>query len=150
MADKFVHKSDSSESDDEGDEGGDGGDTGAAGASAASTPSASSARGDEENSDSDKNEPEPGYEFYLDNRGVRKVRRIRPEEVVDYVPSDTEAEHLKKKEAAARRKRKSRKYISASSVQPPMSQQETVHGAEMDPNLGLTTEEASTMISSPP
>ncbi|KAJ0604145.1 hypothetical protein HanHA300_Chr02g0046331 [Helianthus annuus] len=149
MEDKFGSKKlDSSESDSDGDdESGDGGD---AGATAASTPGASSARGDEENSDSDDNEPEPGYEFYLDDRGVRKMRRIRQEEDADYVPSDTEAERLKKKEADARRKRKSRKYIGASSVQPTASQQETVHGAEMDPNLGLTAEEASAMVSSPP
>ncbi|KAJ0849918.1 hypothetical protein HanPSC8_Chr13g0574481 [Helianthus annuus] len=103
-----------SDSDDDGDnKGGDGRD---AGATAAGAHGASSAGGDEEDSDSDDNHPEPGYEFYLDDRGVRKVRRIRQEEDADYVPSDIEAERLKKKQTAARRKRKSRKYIGASSV----------------------------------
>ncbi|MFS7894130.1 hypothetical protein Hanom_Chr00s001348g01680761 [Helianthus anomalus] len=149
MANKFVQKKlDSSESDSDGDdEGGDGDDVGA---TAASAPGASSAGGDEAESESDDNQPEPGYEFYLDDLGVRKVRRIRLEEDANYVPSDMEAERLKKKEAAARRKRKSRKYIGASSVQPTASQQEIVHRAEMDPNLGLTAKEASVMISSPP
>ncbi|KAF5804909.1 hypothetical protein HanRHA438_Chr05g0212641 [Helianthus annuus] len=119
MEDKFGRKNlDSSESNSDGDdESGDGGDTGAIGASAASTPGASSARGDEENSDSDDNEPEPGYEFYLDERGVRKTHQIRQEDDADYVPSDTETEYLKKKEVVARRKRTSRKYIGTSSVQ---------------------------------
>ncbi|KAJ0429991.1 hypothetical protein HanRHA438_Chr17g0825461 [Helianthus annuus] len=155
MEDKFRRKKldsfeSNSDGDNEGDDGGDGEDTGAIGASATGTTGASSARGDVEDSESDDNRPEPGYEFYLDERGVRKTRRIRQEEDADYVPTDTEAKRLKKKEAATRRKRKSRKYVGASSVQPTASQQETVHGAEMDPNLGLTAEEASTMISSPP
>ncbi|MFS7917897.1 hypothetical protein Hanom_Chr03g00194591 [Helianthus anomalus] len=108
MEDKFGRKKlDPSESDsDSDDESGDGGDTGAIGASAASTPGASSARGDEENSDSENNELEPGYEFYLDGHGVRKVRNVRQEEDADYVPSDTEAKRVKKKEVAAQRKRK--------------------------------------------
>ncbi|KAJ0433845.1 hypothetical protein HanPSC8_Chr17g0773741 [Helianthus annuus] len=100
MKDKFGRKkimifSDSAESDsdDDGDnEGGDGGDTGA---TAAGAHGASSTGGDEEDSDSEDNHPEPGYEFYLDNRGVRKVRRIRQEEDADYVPSDTEAKTVK-------------------------------------------------------
>ncbi|KAJ0843966.1 hypothetical protein HanRHA438_Chr15g0697171 [Helianthus annuus] len=49
----------------------------AAGASAARTAGASSAGGYEEDAESDDNQPEPGYEFYLDERGVRKVRKIR-------------------------------------------------------------------------
>ncbi|KAF5806091.1 hypothetical protein HanRHA438_Chr05g0226421 [Helianthus annuus] len=150
--DKFGHKNlDSSESNSDGnDEGGDGGDAGATGASAAGTTGTSSAGGDADDSESDDNQPEPGYEFYIDNRGERKVRKIRQEEDVDYVPSDTEAERLKRKETTARRKRKSRKYIGTSSIQPTVSQQETDHEAEMDPNLGLTAEEASAIISSPP
>ncbi|KAJ0725457.1 hypothetical protein HanPI659440_Chr12g0458921 [Helianthus annuus] len=152
MEDKFGHKKlDSSESNSDGnDEGGDGGDAGATGTSATGTTGASSAGGDTDDSESDDNQPEPGYEFYIDDRGERKVRKIRQEEDADYVPSDTEAEHLKRKETATRRKRKSRKYIGTSSVQPTVSQQETVHEAEMDPNLGLTAEEASVIIYSPP
>ncbi|XP_021990888.1 transcription initiation factor IIF subunit alpha-like [Helianthus annuus] len=153
MEDKFGRKkikifSNSSEGDDDdgNDEGGDGGDVGASAAGAHGTISAG---GDEEDSDSDDNEPEPGYEFYLDERGVKKVRRIRQEEDADYVPSDTEAERLKKKQTVVRRKKKSRKYIGASSVQPTVSQQESVHEAEMNPNFGLTAGEASAMVSSP-
>ncbi|MFS7927558.1 hypothetical protein Hanom_Chr04g00310571 [Helianthus anomalus] len=109
MEDKFRRKDlDSSDSDDDGDdEGGDDGDVRAAvastvGASAAGIAGASSAGDDEEYTESDDNQPEPGYEFYLDERGVRKVRKIRQEDDVDYVPSDTEAERLKKKQTAAR------------------------------------------------
>ncbi|MFS7890252.1 hypothetical protein Hanom_Chr06g00555471 [Helianthus anomalus] len=135
MEDKFGRKKlDSFKSDSDGDdEGGDGGD---AGEPAASAPGASSAEGNAEESESDDNQPEPGYEFYLDDRGVKKP--------------DTEAEHLKKREATSRRKKNSRKYIGASSVQPTVSQQEIVHEEEMNPNLGLTAEKTSTMISSPP
>ncbi|MFS7977340.1 hypothetical protein Hanom_Chr10g00902881 [Helianthus anomalus] len=63
MKDKFGHKSD------------DGGDTGATGASAAGTPGASSTRSDEENYDSHDNEPEPGYEFYLDDCGDECLKK---------------------------------------------------------------------------
>ncbi|KAM0028919.1 hypothetical protein Hdeb2414_s0018g00519821 [Helianthus debilis subsp. tardiflorus] len=159
MEDKFGrHKinifSDSTESnnDDDGDdEGDDGGDTGAAGTSAAGTTGASLARGDAENSESYDNRPEPGYEFYLDDRGVRKVRKIRQEDAdADYVPSDTKAEWLKRKQTAARRKKRNRKYIGASSVQPTVSQLEPVHEAYMNPNFGLTADEAAVIISSPP
>ncbi|KAM0014414.1 hypothetical protein Hdeb2414_s0016g00497831 [Helianthus debilis subsp. tardiflorus] len=112
MKDKFGHKSDSSDSDgnsdSDGDGDGDGGDGGDAG-----TTGAGSAGGDAEDSDSDDNQPEPGYEFHLDGRGVRQVRRIRQEENAHYVPSDTEAERLKKKQTAVRRKKKNRKYIGA-------------------------------------
>ncbi|MFS7920526.1 hypothetical protein Hanom_Chr03g00225901 [Helianthus anomalus] len=104
------------------------GDSGDAGATAAAgAHGASSAGGDEEDSDSDDNHPKPGYEFYLDDRGVRKM-----------------------KQTAARRKSKSRKYISALSVQPIVLQQEPVHEAEMNPNFGLTSDEAAAIISSPP
>ncbi|KAL9998180.1 hypothetical protein Hdeb2414_s0014g00432101 [Helianthus debilis subsp. tardiflorus] len=82
MEDKFGRKKinifgDSTESDNDDDEGGDGGDTGETGASAAGTTGASSAGGDVEDSESDDNRPGPGYEFYLDDRGERKVRKIR-------------------------------------------------------------------------
>ncbi|KAJ0575730.1 hypothetical protein HanIR_Chr05g0216161 [Helianthus annuus] len=78
------------------------------------------------------------------------VHRIRQEEDADYVPSDTEAGRLKKKHTAVHRKKKSRKYLGASSVQPTMSQHEPVHEAEMNPNFGLTADEASAILSSPP
>ncbi|MFS7926261.1 hypothetical protein Hanom_Chr04g00295031 [Helianthus anomalus] len=158
MEDKFDRKkinifgdSTESDNDDDGDdEGDDGGDTGAAGASATGTTGASLAGGDGEDSESDDNHPEPGYEFYLDKRGVRKVRKIRLGDDDDYVPSDTEAEHLKRKQTAARRKKKARKYIGASSVQQSVSQQEPIQEADMNPNLGFTADEAATFISSPP
>ncbi|KAJ0764742.1 hypothetical protein HanPI659440_Chr08g0295571 [Helianthus annuus] len=119
---KIFGDSTESESDDDGnDEGGNGGDTG--GASTAGTTGSSSAGGYAEDSEFDDNRPEPGYEFYLDDRGVRKVRKIRQEEDVgaDYVPSNTEAKCLKRKQTAASRKKKNRKYIGASSVQPTVS-----------------------------
>ncbi|KAJ0776531.1 hypothetical protein HanLR1_Chr02g0046701 [Helianthus annuus] len=75
--------------DDESGEGGDGGKVGASGASARS--------GDNDDSESDDNPPQPGYEHYIDERGIRQVRRIRTDQDEDYVPSDTEAECLKKK-----------------------------------------------------
>ncbi|KAJ0524520.1 hypothetical protein HanRHA438_Chr09g0376801 [Helianthus annuus] len=158
MEDKFGRKkikifgdSTKSDSDDDGDdEGDDGGDIGVAGASAAGTTSASLAGGDAEDLESDDNWPEPGYEFYLDDWVVRKVRKIRQEEDADYVPSDTEVERLKRKQTAARRKKKNRKYIGASSVQPTVSQPEPVHEADMNLNFGLTIDEAAAIISSPP
>ncbi|KAJ0570417.1 hypothetical protein HanHA300_Chr05g0177751 [Helianthus annuus] len=154
MEDKFGRKKlDSSERDSDGDdEGDDGGDGGDAGTTAASAPGAGGAGGDEQaDSESDDNQPEQGYEFYLDDRGVRKVRKIKQEEDADYVPSDTKFERLKKKQTAARRKKKNRKYIGASSVQPTISQQEPVHDSEMNPNFRLTAEEATAaLVSSPP
>ncbi|KAJ0794832.1 hypothetical protein HanPI659440_Chr04g0143561 [Helianthus annuus] len=103
--------------DDDDDDAGTSGDVGASGAgapdagaggdvgaSAAGAPGASAAGGDEEDSDSEDNPPEPGYEYFYDNRGVRQVRRIRQEEDADYVPSNTEVERLKKKETVVRRK----------------------------------------------
>ncbi|KAF5808427.1 hypothetical protein HanXRQr2_Chr04g0145251 [Helianthus annuus] len=137
MEDKFGRKdSDSSDSDDDGDdEGGDGGDA---------------AGDDEEDTESDDNQPEPGYEFFLDERGVRKVRKIRQEDDAEYIPSDTEAERLKKKQTVARRKKKARKYIGSSSVQQSVPQQEPSQEAEMNPNLGFTADEATTMVSSSP
>ncbi|MFS8009248.1 hypothetical protein Hanom_Chr14g01282451 [Helianthus anomalus] len=125
MEDKFGRKNlDSSESESDGDDGDDRGDAGATtasapgatGASAAGTVGATSAGGDAEDTESNDNQPEAGYEFYLDERGVRKVRRIRQEEDAVYVPSDTEAECLKRKQTAGRRKKKARKYIGTLSV----------------------------------
>ncbi|MFS7947878.1 hypothetical protein Hanom_Chr06g00553341 [Helianthus anomalus] len=82
MEEKFGRKdSDSYDSDDDGDdEGGDGGDAGAVGASttgasAAGTAGASLAGDDEEDTESDDNPPEPRYEFYLDERGVKNARK---------------------------------------------------------------------------
>ncbi|KAM0007273.1 hypothetical protein Hdeb2414_s0146g00813571 [Helianthus debilis subsp. tardiflorus] len=158
MEDKLGYKSDSSDNDDEDDEGGDGGDAGATATSApgatdvsaAGTTGASSAGGDAEDSEADDNRPEPGYEFYLEDRGVRKVRKNRQDEDADYFPSDTEAGRLKRKQTAACRKKKNRKYIGDSSMQPTISQPEPVHEADMNPNLGLTTDEAAAIISSPP
>ncbi|MFS7939720.1 hypothetical protein Hanom_Chr05g00455231 [Helianthus anomalus] len=163
MEDKFGRKkinifgdSTENDSDDDGDnEGGDGGGAGAAGASttgasAAGTAGASSAGGDEEDTESDDNQPEPGYEFYLDERGVRKVRKIRQEDDVDYVPSDTEDERLKRKQTVAHRKKNARKYIGSSSVQQTVPQQEPIQEADMNLNLGLTADEVDAIISSPP
>ncbi|MFS8006235.1 hypothetical protein Hanom_Chr14g01246821 [Helianthus anomalus] len=158
MEDKFGRKkikifgdSTESDSDDNGDdEGNDGGDSGAAGASVAGTTGATSVGGDAEDSESGDNRPEPGYEFFLDDRGVGKVMKIRQEDDVDYVPSDTEVERLKRKQNVAHRKKKNMKYIGASSVQPTVSQPELVHEADMNPNFGLTTDEAAAIISSPP
>ncbi|MFS7921215.1 hypothetical protein Hanom_Chr03g00234171 [Helianthus anomalus] len=158
MEDKLGNKSDSSDSDDEDDEGGDGEDAdattasapGATDASVAATTGASSDGGNAEDSESDDNRPELGYEFYLEDRGVRKVRKNRQEEDADYVLSDTEAERLKRKQTVARRKKKNRKYIGDSFVQPTVSQPEHVHEADMNPNLGLTADEAAAIISSPP
>ncbi|MFS7988562.1 hypothetical protein Hanom_Chr11g01036311 [Helianthus anomalus] len=144
-----------SDGDDKGDDRGDAGVTAAsvlsvAGASAAGTAGASSAGNDKEDTESDNNQPEPGYEFYLDECGVRKVRKIRQEDDADYVPSDTEAERLKRKQIAAHRKKKARKNIGSSSVQQPVPQQEPIQEANMNPNLGFTADEAATFISSPP
>ncbi|KAF5774600.1 hypothetical protein HanRHA438_Chr13g0612821 [Helianthus annuus] len=156
MEDKFGRKElDSSESESDGDDGGDAAATtasapGDTGASAAGTTGASSTGDDPEESESDDNQPEPGYEFYLDERGVRKVRRIRQEDDADYVPSDTEVERLKRKQTAPRRKKQARKYIDTSSVQPSVPQQKPTHEAEMNPEFGLTAEEASAIVSSPP
>ncbi|KAJ0446966.1 hypothetical protein HanOQP8_Chr17g0654441 [Helianthus annuus] len=108
MEEKFGRKdSDSSDSDGD-DEGGDGGEAGAvgvsgAGASTAGAAGDTSAGNDEEDTESDDNQPEPGYEVYFDERGVKRVRRIRQEDDDDeYVPSDTEAECLKKKQTVVR------------------------------------------------
>ncbi|MFS8024920.1 hypothetical protein Hanom_Chr16g01468951 [Helianthus anomalus] len=110
MEDKFGRKKlDSSESDSDGDdEGDDGGDVGA---TAASAPGASDAGGDKgAEYESDDNHPEPRFKFYYDDCNVRQVRRIQTKESekdVDCVPSDTEADQLKRKETTVRRKKKS-------------------------------------------
>ncbi|MFS7913662.1 hypothetical protein Hanom_Chr02g00144291 [Helianthus anomalus] len=122
--DKFKRKHDSSDSSDSDDdeEGGDG-DESDAGATSASAPSASSDGGDEQ-ADSEKG--------------------------TDYVPSDTETECLQKKETAVLRKKKARKNIGTSSSAQQSIPKEPIQEAEMDPNLGFTAEEASTMAQSPP
>ncbi|KAF5806336.1 hypothetical protein HanRHA438_Chr05g0229111 [Helianthus annuus] len=152
MKDKFKRKRDSSDSsDNDGDEeSGDGDD---AGATAASAPVASSAGGDEQADSEPDNQPEPGYEFFTDDRGVRRVRRIQTEESekdTDYVPSDTEIERLKKKKTVVLRKKKARKNIGTSSSAQQSVPKEPIQEAAMDPNLGFTADEASRMIPSPP
>ncbi|MFS8026675.1 hypothetical protein Hanom_Chr16g01489511 [Helianthus anomalus] len=67
----------------------------------------------------------------------------------EYVPSDTEAERLKKKETAIKRKKKAKKNNGSSSAQQSVPQ-EPIQEAAMVPNLGFTAEEASTMLSSHP
>ncbi|KAJ0956917.1 hypothetical protein HanPSC8_Chr01g0021191 [Helianthus annuus] len=126
MVEKFGQKdSDSSDSDSDGDdEGGDGDDAGAvavgvfgaAGASSAGSAGGTSAGNNEEDTESDDNPPEPGCEVYFDERSVKRIRRIRQEDNPEYVPSDTEAERLKKKETVVKRKKKARKNIGSSSV----------------------------------
>ncbi|MFS7928287.1 hypothetical protein Hanom_Chr04g00319011 [Helianthus anomalus] len=128
MEEKFGQKDlDSSDSDDDGDD--ERGDAGVVGASTAG-------------SESDDNQLEPGYEFYLDERGVRHVRKIRQEDDAEYVPSDTEAERLNKKQTVSRRKNKVRKNIGSSSVQQSVPLQEPSQEAEMNPNLGFMADEA--------
>ncbi|MFS8024883.1 hypothetical protein Hanom_Chr16g01468551 [Helianthus anomalus] len=134
MIEKFGPRdTGSSGSDSNDDDAGDGGDA-CAGAIGASGAGASST----------------GYEVYYDERGVKRIRRIRQEDDPEYVPSDTEAERLKRKETAVKRKKKARKYISTSSPVQQSVPQEPIQEAAMDPNLGFTAEEASTMLSSPP
>ncbi|KAJ0436386.1 hypothetical protein HanHA300_Chr16g0590211 [Helianthus annuus] len=154
MIEKFGPRdSGSSESDSDNDDAGGAG-AGAVGASGTGALSAgavggTSAGGDEESSESDDNPPEPGYEVYYDERGVKRFRKIRQEDGPEYVPSDNEAERLKKKETAIKRKKKANKNIGYSSAQHSVPQ-EPIQEAAMDPNLGFTVEEASTMLSSPP
>ncbi|KAJ0483045.1 hypothetical protein HanRHA438_Chr13g0618731 [Helianthus annuus] len=132
MSEKFGPDpvdSDMSESDDEGD---DGGDTGAVGASSVGTTGGTSAggtlaggtsaggvsAGGDDEADSDSGDDyllEPGYEMYLDERGVKRFRKIRQEDDPEYVPSDSEAERSKKRKAEKaaehQKKKKSRKYM---------------------------------------
>ncbi|KAM0054970.1 hypothetical protein Hdeb2414_s0006g00200731 [Helianthus debilis subsp. tardiflorus] len=124
---------------------------GAIGASTAGAAGGTSAGNDDDNSESDDYPPESGYEVYYDDRGVKRIRKIRRDDDDDeYIPSDTEAELVKKKKTDVLRKKKARKYIGTSYVQPSIPQQEPMQEAEMDPNLGFTAEEASTMVSSTP
>ncbi|KAL9996307.1 hypothetical protein Hdeb2414_s0019g00546691 [Helianthus debilis subsp. tardiflorus] len=116
MKDKFKRKRDSSESSDSDDdeEGGD------AGATSATAPGASSAGGDEQADSEPDNQPDPGYEFFINERGAKSVRKIRTEESekdADYVPFYTETEQLKRKQTATRRKKKSKKHVGTASVQ---------------------------------
>ncbi|KAJ0734976.1 hypothetical protein HanPI659440_Chr11g0426571 [Helianthus annuus] len=120
-----------------------------AGASSAGGAGGTSAGDEEDDTDSDDNPPEPGYEVYYDERGVKRIRRIRQENDPEYVPSDTKAKHLKKKKTAVLRKKKAKKNIGSSSVQQSVPQ-EASQEAEMDPNLGFTTAEGSEMVPSPP
>ncbi|MFS8003299.1 hypothetical protein Hanom_Chr13g01212371 [Helianthus anomalus] len=147
----------SSDSDSDGDD--EGGDAGAGavgvsgdGALSAGAAGGTSAGNDEEDTESDDNPPEPGYEYYLDKRGVKKVRKIRRDDDDDdeYVHSDTEVKRLKKKQTVVRRKKKAKKNIGSSSVQQSVPQQEPSQEAEMDPILGFTATEVSDMVPSPP
>ncbi|KAJ0513953.1 hypothetical protein HanHA300_Chr10g0363821 [Helianthus annuus] len=106
--------------------------------------------GEDDKSDSDDNPLEPGYERYVDTEGVRQIRRIRTEQDGDYVPSDTESEKARKKQAAIRRKKKSQKSITASQTQPASTQpSEPVHEANVSTDFVLTAEETEAMMSSP-
>ncbi|KAJ0568475.1 hypothetical protein HanIR_Chr06g0296621 [Helianthus annuus] len=139
MSEKFGPEpvvSDESDSDVDGDEGGNGSDAGAVGASSVGTTGGTSAGGtsaggvsagdtsaggdDEADSDSDEDLLlEPGYEMYLDERGVRRYRRIRQEDDPEYVPSDPETVSARKRKAEKasehHKKKKARKYLSTSS-----------------------------------
>ncbi|KAF5810526.1 hypothetical protein HanXRQr2_Chr04g0170551 [Helianthus annuus] len=153
MEDKFGRKkldifgdSDDEDDGDGGDdEGGEGGNVGASGESACG--------GDNVDSDSDDNPPEPGYEHYIDECGIRQVCKIRTDQDEDYMPSDTEAERRKKKQTAIRRKKKMKKTIGTSSSEPATTQQETVaepvHEAEVNPQFVFTMEETTDMMTSP-
>ncbi|MFS7930500.1 hypothetical protein Hanom_Chr04g00345041 [Helianthus anomalus] len=132
--------------DDEGGEGGDGGNVGASGASARG--------GDNADSDSDDNPPEPGYEHYIDERGIRQVRRTHTDQDEDYVPSDTEAERWKMKQTTLCRKKKMKKTIGTSSSEPATAQQETiaelVHEAEpKEPPPTATTTPENPVVTPP-
>ncbi|KAJ0806726.1 hypothetical protein HanPI659440_Chr02g0092561 [Helianthus annuus] len=158
MEDKFGRKKldifGDTNSEDDGDggdaEGGEGGDGGNVGASAASARG-----GDNANSDSDDNPPEPGYEHYIDERGIRQLRRIHTNQDhdEDYVPSDTEAELWEKKQIAIRRKKKMNKTIGTSSLEAATVQQETViepvREVDVNPQFVFTTEETTEMMTSP-
>ncbi|MFS7951999.1 hypothetical protein Hanom_Chr07g00601811 [Helianthus anomalus] len=101
MIEKFGPRdSGSSESDSDNDDAGDGG-----------------GAGDGVSYESDDNPLEPGYEVYYDERGVKRIGKIRQEDDPEYVPSDTEAERLKKKETTIKRKKKAKKNIGSSSTQ---------------------------------
>ncbi|KAJ0741245.1 hypothetical protein HanOQP8_Chr06g0225891 [Helianthus annuus] len=153
MIEKFgPDESDSSDSDSDDHEGGDAGasavDISGAGASSAGAAGGTSVGGDEESSESDDNPPVPGFEVYYDERGVKRIKRIRQDDDPEYVPPDTEAERLKIKKMVVQRKKKARKYIGTSSAQQSVPQ-EPSQEVEMDPNLGFTATEASEIIPSP-
>ncbi|MFS7986492.1 hypothetical protein Hanom_Chr11g01010951 [Helianthus anomalus] len=154
MEDKFGRKkldifgdTDSEDNGDDGnDEGGEVGDGGNVGSSAASARG-----GDDVDSGSDDNPPKPGYEHYIDERGIRQLRKIHThqDQDEDYMPSDTEASDLRKnKQAAIRRKKKMKKTVDTSSSAHPSIQQETVaepvQEAEVNPQFAFTAEEAAT------
>ncbi|KAJ0608022.1 hypothetical protein HanPSC8_Chr03g0106961 [Helianthus annuus] len=143
IEDKFGRKKldifgDTDDEDDDGgdDEGGEGGDSRNVGASGASACS-----GDNVDSNSDDNPPEPGYEHYIDKRGIRQVRRIHTDQDEDYVPFDTKAERQKKKQTAIHRKKKMKKSIGTYSSEPATAKQETVselvHEGEVNPEFAL-------------
>ncbi|KAJ0514197.1 hypothetical protein HanHA300_Chr10g0366851 [Helianthus annuus] len=151
IKDKFGKKSESDddESDDEGGGAGEGGDGGNIGASVGA---ASAPGGDDAESGSDDNPPEPGYEHFIDERGIRQLRRIcsdrDPDE--DYVSSDNESEKARKKRVAIQRKKKSRKTIGESQAQPSSTQpSEPVQEAEVNPQFAFSAEEAAVMTTSP-
>ncbi|MFS8003264.1 hypothetical protein Hanom_Chr13g01211971 [Helianthus anomalus] len=148
----FGDSDDESDNGDSDDEGGDGGNVGASGAS---IPGGNKSKqpGDDDESDSDDNPPEPGYEHYFVNRGVRQVRQIHTDQDADYVPSDMESERLRKKKAVVRRNKKSKKTIAESSAEPTTTQHETttepVHKADVIPEFVFIAEETIAMMTSP-
>ncbi|XP_021986676.1 merozoite surface antigen 2, allelic form 2-like [Helianthus annuus] len=136
MSEKFGPEpvvSDESDSDDDGDEGGDAGAIGASsvgttggtsagGTSAGGVSAGDTSAGGDDEADSDSDDDlllEPGYEMYLDERGVRRYRKIRQEDDPEYVPSDPETERARKgkaeKSAERQKKKKARRYLSTSS-----------------------------------
>ncbi|KAJ0576591.1 hypothetical protein HanOQP8_Chr05g0183061 [Helianthus annuus] len=141
----FGDTDDESDNGDGDDEGGDGGNVGASGARVPG--------GDNDESDSDDNPPELGYEHYFNDRGVRQVRRIRTDQDADYVPFDTESACLRKKKAAVCRKKRSMKTIGTSSAEPaatklePMS--EHVLEAHINPQFAFREAETIAMMTSP-
>ncbi|KAJ0475294.1 hypothetical protein HanRHA438_Chr13g0577211 [Helianthus annuus] len=115
--------SDESGSDSDGSSGesDNGGDTGAVGTSSkgaagGTSASSSSASGDDESDSSSSDHiVEPGYEMYIDIRGVRRYRKIRTEDDPAYVPEDPESERRTKRRAEKAveiQKKKSRRYLS--------------------------------------
>ncbi|MFS7910860.1 hypothetical protein Hanom_Chr02g00111161 [Helianthus anomalus] len=163
--DKFGRKkldifgdTDSEDNGDDGDyEGGEGGDGRNVGASAASAHG-----GDDADSGSDDNPPEPGYEHDIDERGIRQLCRVRTDQDQDedYVPSDTEAADLrKKKQAAIRRKKKMKKIVGTSSsahvsvqqatvVEPVQEEEASLSDAPQPPPI--TTSATETPVVTPP
>ncbi|MFS7925700.1 hypothetical protein Hanom_Chr04g00288141 [Helianthus anomalus] len=159
--DSDMSESGDDDDDDDDDDGGgggggdDGGDTGAVGASSAGAAGDTSAGGnDEPDSDSDDHIVEPGYEMYLDEHGVKRYRRIRQEDDPEYVPSDTEAERLKKrkaeKAAAHQKKKKARKYLSTSAQQSvPQEPVQETHVISSTPETPVASPAAETPTVTP-